>query len=514
MALIQYLLSWWTVPIVIIAWYGHSYLISHNHLRGIPAPLGAQVSGLWLLIVSRLKARSVAVDQAHRKLGKVVRIQPNHVSIADESAISVIYGHGNGFLKSEFYGPFVSIRENVFNTRDRNRHSRKRKLVAHAFSTRMVTQFEPYVQHSLRLIIEKMDQLVDTSPHRNQVGKPEARVDLSPWLNYLAFDIIGDLAFGTPLGMLQRGDDLVETRATPNSPPSYVAAVGALHSRGEVNAVLGCMPRLQRYARYFPDPFYRRGLDGVDKIAGLAVSLVKKRLDDAMSSGEKRRDILSRLQEGRDDMGQQLGREELTAEALGYLIAGSDTLSTTLGVVLDNLARHPRVMRKLQAELDEAIAEDVIVPQADAIQQLPYLSYVVYETLRHHSTSALGLPRQIPSDSEGVTILGRYFPPGTVLSVPTYTLHRDRAIWGEDADDFRPERWEETTQRQKEAFNPFSYGPRACVGRNLAELELRLMTATWVRRYTLEPREEMRPAVKEGFLRKLPRVEMAMSRRF
>ncbi|RCI14893.1 hypothetical protein L249_6995 [Ophiocordyceps polyrhachis-furcata BCC 54312] len=503
MALIQYLLTWWAIPVVIIAWYGHSYFVSHRHLRGIPAPPGAQVSDLWLLIVSRLKARSVIVDRAHRKLGKLVRIQPNHVSIADESAISVVYGHGNGFLKSDFYDAFVSIDENVFNTRDRTKHSRKRKLVAHAFSTRMVTQFEPYVQHSLRLIIQKMDRLVETSPHRNQAGKPEARVDLSPWLNYLAFDIIGDLAFGRPLGMLRQENDMVETRATPDGPTSYVAAVGALHSRGEVNAVLGCMPRLTRYARYFPDPFYRRGLDGVDKIAGMAIALVQKRLDDAMSpAGEKRRDIFSRLQQGCDHMGRQLGREELTAEALSYLIAGSDTLSTTLSAVFDNLARHPRVMRKLQAELDEAMPEeDVTVPQADAIQQLPYLSHVIDETLRHHSTSALGLPRQIPADSDGVTILGRYLPPGTILSVPTYTLHHDRGIWGEDADEFRPERWEEPTQRQKDAFNPFSYGPRACVGRNLAELELRLTTATWARRYTLEPREEgrRRPGVQEGF---------------
>ncbi|RDA95932.1 hypothetical protein CP533_5890 [Ophiocordyceps camponoti-saundersi (nom. inval.)] len=513
MALIQLIFTWWAIPIVLIAWYGHSYLVSHAHLRGIPSPPGAQLSNLWLLLVSRRKMRSVVVDRAHQSLGKVVRIQPNHVSIADESAVNVVYGHGNGFLKTEYYDAFVSIGNSVFNTRDRLIHSRKRKLVAHAFSTRMVTQFEPYVQHSLRLLVQKMDQLIETSPHRTQAGKPEARVDLSLWLNYLAFDIIGDLAFGSPLGMLRQGNDLVETRVTPDGPTTCVAAVGALHRRGEVNAVLGCMPWLKRFARYFPDPFYRRGLDGVDKVAGIAVTLVGKRLDDTMSSGEKRRDILARLQEGCDDTGERLGRGELTAEAQGYLIAGSDTLSTSLAAVIDNLARHPRVMRKLQAELDEAIPEDVAVPSADDIQQLPYLSSVVDETLRHHATSAIGLPRVIPSDSDGVTILGRYFPPGTVLSVPTYTLHHDKEIWGDDADDFRPERWERTTQRQKNAFIPFSYGPRACVGRNLAELELRLMTATLARRFTLESRGA-KPAVNEGFLRKLPRVDVAMSRRF
>ena len=86
-----------------------------------------------------------------------------------------------------------------------------------------------------------------------------------------------------------------------------------------------------------------------------------------------------------------------------------------------------------------------------------------------------------------MTILGKYFPPGTVLSVPTYSIHRDKEIWGEDVESFRPERWVEggdgdVTLMQK-AFNPFSFGPRSCVGRNLANMDLRIFIATVFRRY-------------------------------
>ena len=103
--------------------------------------------------------------------------------------------------------------------------------------------------------------------------------------------------------------------------------------------------------------------------------------------------------------------------------------------------------------------------------KLPSLRNVISETLRIHSTSSLGLPRLVPPGS-GVTILGHHFPPGTALSVPAYTIHHSRDMWGADADDFRPERWEcgELTEKQKAAFIPFSYGPRACVGRNVAEM--------------------------------------------
>jgi benzoate 4-monooxygenase len=68
-------------------------------IRHIPAPFPAQFTNLWLLYQARRGRRYLAVDEAHKKLGTFVRIQPNHVSVADAEAISTIYGHGNGFLK-------------------------------------------------------------------------------------------------------------------------------------------------------------------------------------------------------------------------------------------------------------------------------------------------------------------------------------------------------------------------------------------------------------------------------
>lgn len=60
-----------------------------------------------------------------------------------------------------------------------------------------------------------------------------------------------------------------------------------------------------------------------------------------------------------------------------------------------------------------------------------------------------------------MVVSGHYFPAGTVLSVPSYTIHRDPAVWGEDIEEFRPERWFEGDQAEiQKAFNPFSVGPR------------------------------------------------------
>lgn len=84
----------------VLAYYLYPYFVTYARLRGIPAPFPAQFTNLWLLSAARHGNRSLAVDAAHRKLGKVVRVAPNHVSINDEAAIGIIYGHGNGLLKS------------------------------------------------------------------------------------------------------------------------------------------------------------------------------------------------------------------------------------------------------------------------------------------------------------------------------------------------------------------------------------------------------------------------------
>jgi len=164
------------------------------------------------------------------------------------------------------------------------------------------------------------------------------------------------------------------------------------------------------------------------------------------------------------------------------------------------VTKTPGVLEKLQKELDEAIPEGVEVPSFEMVKDLSYLQNVISETLRIHSTSSLGLPRVVPP-GPGITILGHHFPGYTVLSVPAYTIHHSKAIWGEDADEFVPERWERVTERQKGAFIPFSYGPRSCVGRNVAEMELALIVGTTFRRYEFELYQR-ELETREGFLRK------------
>jgi benzoate 4-monooxygenase len=95
----DYILSPWTLLLLPLLFYVLPY-IRNRSIRRIPGPRLAAFSNLWLLYQCRRGRRYLAVDKAHKELGTFVRIQPDHVSIADAAAIQVVYGHGNGFLKA------------------------------------------------------------------------------------------------------------------------------------------------------------------------------------------------------------------------------------------------------------------------------------------------------------------------------------------------------------------------------------------------------------------------------
>ncbi|KAI9720695.1 MAG: hypothetical protein M1828_005575 [Chrysothrix sp. TS-e1954] len=516
------LLTPWTLLLIPILYYLLPYLRNAS-IRSIPGPPLASISNLWLLLQCRRASRYLAVDAAHKRYGTLVRIQPDHVSVADDAAIPLIYGHGNGFLKADFYDAFVSIHRGLFNVRDRAAHTRKRKIVSNTFSQKSIGQFEPYIHSNLSDFVAQWDRIAETG---KTLPNGYAPLDALHWFNFLAFDIIGDLAFGQPFGMVEKGADVAEVRLQHDAAPTFAPAIDVLNRRGEVSATLGCLPALKPYAKHLPDPFFRKGVAAVQNLAGIAVARVKARLENEEAQSE-RKDLLARLMEGKDETGAPLGREELTAEALTQLIAGSDTTSNTSCALLFHCLNTKGVVEKLQRELDEAVPDGVEVPDYEMVRDLPYMDKVIKETLRIHSTSSLGLPRQIPATSPAlsgqgsktgtpgsVTIAGHAFPPGTVLSVPAYTIHHSKEIWGPDADSFDPERWDKDrlTERQKNAFIPFSYGPRACVGRNVAEMELALIVSTVFRRYEWELRQTGMET-REGFLRKPMGLKVGMRRR-
>ncbi|KAF7344377.1 Cytochrome P450 monooxygenase [Mycena sanguinolenta] len=487
------------VPVVVVLVHLLIYLVDPYGIRHYPGPFLAKFSDAWLGYISKQGHRSEVIHEMHLKYGPFVRISPSEVSIADPDALGIVYAHGNGALKSSFYDAFVSIERGLFNTRDRKQHARKRKIVSHIFSQkvcRRIRAAHPLVhQHAPRA----MGTASASAPKRGSQAQMATEVGWDATPVVTAPPVPTSNPASATVSEKEASDDI-----------TYIPAVAVLNGRGEYTMSMGVLPAFVRPIIKRLIPWYARGLQDVQYLAGIAIVAVAKRLGQPSD----RVDLLSKLQAGTDDNGAPMGRPELTAEALTLLIAGSDTTSNSTCAIIYYLAKNPAAQAKLQQELDEQLGiEDELVATAEQVKRLPYLDACINEALRLHSTSALGLPRVVP---EGGLVIGEHpFPAGTVLSVPSYTIHRDPAVWGVDVEAFRPERWfEDGKEKREHTFNPFSVGPRACVGRNLASLELQMIVASILRRYEFvleRPGEEL--ATREGFLRKPLRCDVGIRRR-
>ncbi|KZT64511.1 cytochrome P450 [Daedalea quercina L-15889] len=507
------------------------YLRDPHALCSYPGPLLAKFSDVWLGRVAAQGHRSETVHELHKKYGTFVRLAPNHLSISDPAAIQDVYAHGNGATKSNFYDAFVSITRGLFNTRSRADHTRKRKVVAHVFSQKSVLEFEPYTRVHVSALFTQWDRLCELGAKGLEGKEGEGWrgeggrlwMDCLPWFNYLAFDIIGDLAFGAPFGMLEACADTAPVAISQEAAMAsygssekgmpeitHCPAVKIINERGEYSASIGVLPPSWRPWLIRWVPWYRRGNTSVEMLAGMAIAAISKRL----AAPTERTDLLSKLQQGKDEDGRPLSARELTADALTQLIAGSDTTSNSSCAIAYYLAANPDVQRKLQYELDVSLGgiDDSVVTY-EQVKRLPYLEAVINEGLRMHSTSGIGLPREVSAG--GLTVCGRFFSEGTILSAPTYTVHRNEEVWGRDADRFRPERWLEQDKNElQKAFNPFSFGPRGCIGRSLAVMELFIIVASVFRRYCFVLEElNQKLETKEGFLRKPVVCKVGIARR-
>jgi cytochrome P450 len=158
-----------------------------------------------------------------------------------------------------------------------------------------------------------------------------------------------------------------------------------------------------------------------------------------------------------------------------HRVAGNDTVSITLTVILYHLAAHPSSLARLQQELDKATMEGSLSPtityrEAAAI---PYLVAIINEGFRIHPLFGYPVPRVVPDG--GAEVCGRWWPGGTLLGTSCGIPERNKAVFGEDADEWRPERWlvdREHAARMWDDVCAFGIGQRACIGQHVSILSL------------------------------------------
>lgn len=131
----------------------------------------------------------------------------------------------------------------------------------------------------------------------------------------------------------------------------------------------------------------------------------------------------------------------VTVWTFSNITAGSDSTAVVLRTIFYNLLKHPETMGKLQSELEQAVKEGRLSLPCTwkEVQLLPYLDACVKEAIRMHPPFGLPFERVVPEG--GATICGQFFEEGTVLGMSAWVTNRHKPTFGEDVEEWRPERW-------------------------------------------------------------------------
>ncbi|KAK2778748.1 hypothetical protein FQN52_005483 [Onygenales sp. PD_12] len=410
-----------------------------HRLRRFPGPPLAKYSKLYHVTQILKKNNDKVIRKWHDKYGSYVRIGPMELSITDPDAVNKIYGPGSKCIKGPWYDGTLPM-TSVHQTRSKAVHDRRRKAWDRGFSAQSLRNYEPRVAKYTDDLAKQIKKFS---------GGP---VNASKWFNYYSFDVMGDLAFAEPFNMLKDG--------------KTHWAIGLLNEGQGGLGLLG--PTDWLFAILVNTPVVNAGFKRF-------VAFADQQITNRAKLKPELPDISTWLLQAEPISSDPLiNRLFTTGDSRLIIVAGSDTTAAALTYVFYHLARDPTHVDIIRKELQQ-----VSGLSNNDLKDLPHLSGVINEALRLHPAVPSGLQRQTPA--EGLQV-GDHFIPGSVnVLIPAAVIGRSPECFVHP-DEFLPERWYSKPEliKRKEAFFPFSLGSYACIGKQLALMEVRSVVAKLV----------------------------------
>ncbi|KZO98274.1 cytochrome P450 [Calocera viscosa TUFC12733] len=373
-------------------------------------------------------------------------------------------------------------------------HKRQRRIMNPSFSSGQLRELNS-------IFFETANQLRDVLDSILTGGRAEQEIDMFNFAGRASLDIIGLAGFGYRFNALD--DERNELFTALNE---LVQAM----SRAPLMSLLR---NRMKWLRYIPTKTHRvmkASLESVNRI-GMELVLARKEevqqdIQGATVSRSKivGKDLLSSLV--RANMAQnlpishRLSDKEVLAQISTFVVAGHETSAVSLSWTLLALAEHQEVQHQLRNELS-LVAEEA--PSMDELNALPYLDMVVKESLRFRPPVPLTTRIAVHDDEIPLSrpVADRYGVPhdsiqvqaGDFFGIEIRAMNRSKELWGEDADDFRPERWNEELAGARAIPGPYAHiltflgGPRACIGYKFSIMELKSLLFTLIRSFEFAP---------------------------
>ncbi|KAG6813306.1 hypothetical protein H0H92_012119 [Tricholoma furcatifolium] len=391
-------------------------------------------------------------------------------------------------------------------------HKRQRRVATPAFSIQNLRALVPLVFSKGNELGQRWADMIETEGGCNSL-----RIDVCHWVSRATFDVIGAAGFGYEFNAIK--DESNELFCAYKEMFEVAISQGS-STRTLLNIYFPSISRL------FPDKIIHtveRCQKTIHRVASRLIQENKRKITEAERSGSLflGKDLLSLLMKSNaaTDLPPEhrISDEDILHNINTFMFAGSDTSSLGVTWTLLLLAQHPELQNRLRQELlsimpstaSDVLTEDEIHSLYDSLANLPYLNNVCRESLRlvppvHSSIRVATQDDEIPTSypvhkRDGTVDPNRrtvHVPKGSFVHVAVEGFNLDKGIWGEDAWDFHPDRWEdlpETAVRQPGIYSntlSFSAGPRSCIGMRFSLIEIKVFLYILITNFVFDVTDE------------------------
>ncbi|OQE11805.1 hypothetical protein PENVUL_c002G00935 [Penicillium vulpinum] len=423
------------------------YRLFFHPLARFPGPKLAAATHLYGAYWSLVKGGqyTLILPELHRKYGPIVRTYPNELHIHDIDAYNEVFCVGTQFDKDRRFYNYPLGEGSHFNMLDLKSSKSRREMFAPFLSKAAVARGDPLIHATIMKFIDIL----------REYGRDNRVVDLTRGYHSLTTDLIMNYGWQRTFGALDSPDFTYPSVVHMN--PFLVSAVlvRTFHTLLMPIVTLTLQfPALAKWNTILAAVFHLR-----TQAQNLALNAIERhKLPEQQHPSMF--DLI--LQPDAKTGLPAPSIDDLTAEALVFLVAGEESTANTLIHGTFHILSNPQIKSRLQQELSSVILDGHPMPTAETLEKLPYLRAVVKESLRFSHGAPGRLPRIVPPS--GATLCGQYIPPGTAVSLSQYVYNTDGSVFPEP-NTFRPERWlGDDFKHLDRHLVSFSRGSRGCLG--------------------------------------------------
>lgn len=475
------------LPLYLGVWSSWIYPYYVSDLRHVPTVEGCPLWGQFFDIIR--EECGVPQRRWHQQYGSIIRyffpFGAERLSIADDDALKHMT------VRNPYNYP-KPVRAKLWMVRilgegvllaEGPEHAHQRKSLAPGFSTQSIRSLLPVFWSKGTQVASKWR---DEMASKNLTT---TTIEVLEWLNRTTLDIIGQAGFGYNINSI----DQPET--------SIRQAYRLVFAFDIWSRILHGVQAFVPASKYIPAKMNRDMQESHDIIVDKATEIIKEKLSEP-DDNVKSNDIMALIARDNKKL-QEAGEKGLSFETMRdqimtFLGAGHDTTATGLAWTLHLLSKNPDMQSKLRDEIreyfpflfnDNESSTELSTDNANADpDQLPYLDNVCRESLRYIPPIPMTVRQSRADDNLG----GYHVPGGTVVYILANAINRLPQYWGETADQFDPDRWDDLPSTYtNNAYMTFLQGPRGCIGRKFAETEMKVLLCCLLSKFDFQPDESV-----------------------